>query len=170
MGQVNRFEARNISSGEVPAPRHDIWEVLSSPDRLAQMTPLLDGISVHGDVWCWRLSGISTLGVEVAPSFTERMTFEPETTIRFAHEPQPGAPERGGADGVYTLHVVHDGLTRLEIDINLHVLLPLPQAARRAVQRVMTSTMTRTGDVFAKRLYEQLGLDPSTAAQETVWA
>lgn len=167
---MNRFEARNISTADVPAPRHAIWEVLESPTALADMTPLLDDISVNGDLWCWRMSGISALGVEIAPSFTERMTFDPQSTIRFAHEPPPGTEERAGADGVYTLEAIDDTTTHLEIDITLHVLLPLPRASRRAVQRMMSATMTRTGDVFAKRLYERLDVDPAAAVQRTVRA
>lgn len=164
---MNRFEARNISSSDVPAPRSAIWDVLRSPDTLAELTPLLDSISVSGDLWCWRMSGISALGVEICPSFTERMTFEPESTIRFEHQPPSGADERAGADGIYTLDAIDDGTTHLEIDITLHVHLPLPRASRRAVQRVMSSTMVRTGNVFAERLYRHLGLDPSDVRETT---
>lgn len=167
---MNRFEARNISTADVPAPRHAIWEVLESPDTLAELTPLLDGIAVDGDRWCWQLSGISALGVEIAPSFTEHMTFDPENSIRFAHEPPEGANERAGATGVYTLETIDDDRTHLEIDLTLHVELPLPRVSRKAVERVMSSTMSRTGDVFARRLYTRLGVDPAEAAQTTVRA
>jgi len=167
---VNRFEARNISTATVPAPRTDIWDVLRSPTLLAEMTPLLDDIRVSGDVWCWRMSGISALGVDIAPSFTERMTFDPESTIRFAHQPPAGAQERAGADGVYTLEALDDATTHLEIDITLHVQLPLPRVSRRAVERIMSNTMTRTGDVFGERLYRHLGVDPAKTIQTTVRA
>ena len=56
-----------------------------------------DGITVDGDRWCWHLSGIRALGVEVAPSFTERMTFGAPSRIEFRHDPPPGAVERAGA-------------------------------------------------------------------------
>jgi carbon monoxide dehydrogenase subunit G len=167
---VNRFETRNQSTGDVPAPREAIWEILRSPDALAELTPLLDDISVDGDRWCWQMSGISALGVDVAPAFTERMVFDPMESIRFSHEPPPGTVERAGADGIYTLESLDDHTTRLSIDITLHVQLPLPKVSRRAVERVMWSTMTRTGDVFARRLYQRLGVDPSLARQETVRA
>jgi carbon monoxide dehydrogenase subunit G len=171
---VNRFEARNVSTGHVPVPRRRVWEILRSPDDLAEMTPLLDGISVDGDTWCWKLSGISALGVEVSPSFTERMTFHPESEIQFRHDPPAGARERAGARGVYTLEDTVDDMggdaTQLCIDITLHVDLPLPRASRRAVERVMSSTMVRTGDVFARRLYEKLRVDPAHAHHETVRA
>lgn len=167
---MNRFEARNISTADVPAARGDIWDVLSSPETLAELTPLLDGITVHGEKWCWKLGGISALGVEIAPSFTERMEFEPQETIKFAHDPPPGAKERAGADGIYTLEAIDDTTTHLEIDITLHVELPLPRASRRAVERIMSTTMTKTGNVFGERLYERLGVDPAKAVQKTVRA
>ena len=154
----------------MPAPLEAIWEVLRSPDTLAELTPLLDGISVSGDHWCWRLGGFSALGVEVAPSFTERMEFVEHESIRFRHDPPAGTHERAGADGVYTLTRLAPDRTGLAIDLTLHVELPLPRASRRAVERVMSSTMVRTGNVFAERLYERLDVDPSQATQTTVRA
>jgi carbon monoxide dehydrogenase subunit G len=159
---VARFSTQNVSTGDVPVPRSAVWEVLTDPVALTHMTPLLDGISVDGDRWCWQLSGIRALGVEVAPSFTERMTFDEPSRIEFRHEPPPGSTERAGADGVYDLTELAPDLTRLCIDISLHVELPLPAMSRRAVERVMTASMARTGDVFAQRLYERLGVDPSS--------
>ncbi|WP_436792701.1 SRPBCC family protein [Actinospongicola halichondriae] len=167
---MHRFEARNISTAEVPAPRSAIWEVLRSPESLAELTPLLDGITVDGDHWCWRLGGFSALGIEVSPSFTECMQFVPEESIDFRHDPPAGSRERAGADGVYTLEALGDARTKLDIDITLHVELPLPRASRRAVERIMSSTMVRTGNVFAERLYERLGVDPAAASQSTVRA
>ncbi len=167
---VNRFEARNVSTAEVPAPIEDIWSVLRSPETLAALTPLLDSITVSGDRWCWKLGGFSALGVEIAPSFTERMEFVEHESIRFTHAPPADAEERAGADGIYTLESVAPDRTKLEIDITLHVHLPLPRASRRAVERIMSSTMVRTGNVFAERLYKRLGVDPATATQTTVRA
>lgn len=158
------FTNRNRSVADVPAARSAIWAVLTDPDRLAGLTPLVKAITVDGDRWCWKMSGISALGVEVAPSFTERMTFEPQERIEFRHEPPPGATERAGADGTYTLQALGDDATRLAIDITISVELPLPRAARRAVERVMATTMDRTGAQFAENLYRELGLDPSLAA------
>lgn len=163
---VTCFSSRNVSRADVPAARSRIWDVLTSPLLLAQMTPLLDHIEVDGDHWCWKLSGVRALGVEVAPSFTEHMTFEPESRITFRHDP-PGGAERAGADGVYLLEDNDDGSTHLCIDITLSVDLPLPRASRRAVQRVMSSMMHRTGDVFGNRLYRHLGVDPSEVRRTT---
>lgn len=155
------FQTRNVSSGDVPVPRSAVWEVLTDPVCLTEMTPLLDGITVDGDRWCWQLSGIRALGVEVAPSFTEQMTFDEPSRITFRHAPPAGRTERAGADGVYELTEVAPDRTHLSIDITLHVDLPLPALSRRAVEGVMTSSMARTGDVFAERLYRRLGVDPA---------
>lgn len=167
---VNRFEARNVSTAEVPVAIEEIWAVLRSPETLAELTPLLDSIAVSGDHWCWQMGGFSALGVEIAPSFTERMDFIEHESIRFTHDPPAGSDERAGADGLYTLETLEPGRTRLEIDITLHVQLPLPRMSRGAVERIMSSTMVRTGNVFADRLYERLGVDPADASQSTVRA
>lgn len=161
------FRTRNVSRGDMPAPRHAVWEVLTDPDALTDLTPLLAGISVDGDRWCWHLAGIRALGVEVAPSFTERMAFAAPERIEFRHEPPPGSSERAGADGVYDLGHGGPDLTRLSIDITIHVELPLPALSRRAVERVMASTMARTGDAFAERLARRLGVDPRAVSQES---
>lgn len=157
-----RFSSRNVSRADVPAPRRAIWDVLTDPGALAELTPLLEGITVDGDHWCWKLGGIRALGVEVAPSFTECMTFDEPSRITFRHEPPAGAAERAGAEGVYDLIARSADATQLSIDISLHVELPLPTVSRRAVERVMSSTMARTGEVFGQRLYRRLGIDPDT--------
>ena len=155
------FSTRNVSNGDVPVPRSAVWEVLTDPQCLTEMTPLLEGIRVDGDRWCWQLSGIRALGVEVAPSFTELMVFDEPSRIEFRHAPPTGHTERAGADGIYELAEVGPDRTHLSIDITLHVDLPLPKLSRRAVERVMASSMARTGDVFAERLYRRLGVDPA---------
>jgi len=159
---VTCFQTRNVSSGDVPVPRSAVWEVLTDPGCLTEMTPLLDGITVDGDRWCWQLSGIRALGVEVAPSFTEQMTFVEPSRITFRHAPPAGQTERAGADGIYELTEVGPDRTHLSIDLTLHVDLPLPKLSRRAVERVMASSMARTGEVFAERLYRHLGVDPAS--------
>lgn len=156
------FSTRNVSNGDVPVPRSAVWEVLTDPQCLTEMTPLLDGISVDGDRWCWQLSGIRALGIEVAPSFTEQMTFDEPSLITYRHTPPAGETERAGADGVYELTEVGPDRTHLSIDITLRVDLPLPALSRRAVERVMAASIARTGEVFAERLYRHLGVDPAT--------
>lgn len=162
------FRSRNQSQGVVPAPRQAIWDLLTDPDALTDMTPLLRGITTDGDRWCWQMSGIRALGIEVAPSFTERMRFDEPSRIEYRHEPPPGAVERAGADGVYELTELGADRTHLSIDLTLSVELPLPAISRRAVEKVMTATMNRTGDVFAERLARRLGVDPAAVTQESV--
>ena len=164
---MTRFESRNVSEADVPSSRQAIWDVLSDPDLLARFTPLIRAIHPDGDLWCWQLSGISALGVEVAPSFSERMKLVDLERIDFRHDPPKGAQERAGADGVYTLEDLGHGVTRLFIDLTIWVDLPLPKLSRRAVERVMAETMDRTGDRFAQNLYRHLGIDPSTVEERT---
>jgi carbon monoxide dehydrogenase subunit G len=165
---VARFRSRNRSHGEVPVARQRVWEVLTDPDALTDLTPVLAGITTDGDRWCWRLAGIRALGVDFTPSFTERMAFDAPSRIEFHHEPPPGSTERAGADGVYELTELDPERTHLSIDLTIHVDLPLPALSRRAVERVMDATMARTGDVFAERLARRLDLDPALVTQESI--
>jgi carbon monoxide dehydrogenase subunit G len=153
---VTRFEATNESAEVVRADRSEIWDALTDPQLLTELTPLLRRIDADGERWVWHMMGISALGVEVAPSFTETMDFTPEQRIDFAHTPD-GRHERAGADGVYLLSDVDVG-TRLEISITIHVELPLPRVSRAAVQGVMEQSMQRTGDRFARNLLDHLGV------------
>lgn len=158
---MSKFSSRNYSVAVVPASVEAVWDVLSDPSALAELTPLVARIETEGDRWSWTLVGVSAMGVSVAPTFTERMTFEPLSRIVFAHDPKSGQRERAGADGVYELVEVDRSSTRLSIDITAWVELPLPLFARSAVERVIATTMQRAGDRFAHNLYKRLGLDPS---------
>jgi carbon monoxide dehydrogenase subunit G len=160
---VATFSSRNVSAATVPAAPTDIWAVLRDAGELAALTPLVRHIDVDGDIWVWHLRGISALGVSIEPTFTEHMAFDPARSITFEHRPPDGRNERAGAHGRYELHDLGGVRTRLHIDITLCVELPLPRMSRRAVERVMATTMQRTGDRFAVNLYERLGLDPATA-------
>lgn len=160
---MTTFSSRNRSTAVVPATRQQIWAIVSDPVALAELTPLVRSIEAHGDRWRWHLSGVSALGVSVAPGFTERMLFTEGARIEFHHDPPEGVHERAGAEGTYDLADAEEGRTRLAIDITVEVELPLPRVSKRAVERVMASTMTRTGDRFARNLYARLGLDPSWA-------
>lgn len=164
---MTTFSARNVSEADVPAPRSAIWAILTDPDRLAAITPLVRSIEADGDLWLWQLTGISALGVKVAPAFYERMEFTEAERIEFTPAPPPGTEDRGGATGTYRLSDASlpeggEG-THLAIDITIEADLPLPKVSRRAVEKVMASMMDRTGARFARNLYEQLGLDPATA-------
>lgn len=164
---MTRFDRRHRAEADVPAARSTIWDVLSNPDLLARFTPLIKAITAHGDVWCWQLTGISALGLHVAPSFTERMSFVEGERIEFRHDPPEGSTEKAGADGTYTLADLGAGLTRLSIDITVWVDLPLPGMSRRAVERVMAESMDRTGDRFAHNLYSHLGIDAAQVVERT---
>ena len=162
------FSCRNVSEAVVPVAPIDVWRVLADARELTDLTPLLRAIDVDGPTWVWHLRGISALGVSVEPSFTEHMDFDEARSIRFEHRPPAGATERAGAHGRYELEDRGDGHTRLFVDISLCVDLPLPRLSRRAVEKVMATTMQRTGDRFGQNLYRRLGIDPSTATSRTL--
>lgn len=149
------FSATHTAQAIVPFERRRVWEVLQQPALLADLTPLVDRIEVDGDLWRWQLSGVSALGLTVAPSFSVRMSFEEMTDIWFRHEPQDGASEQAGADGEYHLRDHPDG-THLETSLTVRVDLPLPKAARRAVEPVIRATVKRQGDAFGDNLLAHL--------------
>lgn len=155
------FTARNISASTVPVTADRIWAQISDPASLTALTPLVRSIVVEGDLWRWQLSGIEALGVSVAPTFTERMEFVEPSIIRFNHETANDEIERAGADGTYVL-TPRGNETELKVDISLTVELPLPRLSAAAVERVMKTSMQRTGKRFAFNLYHRLGLDPAT--------
>lgn len=161
---MTAFRSRNHSVATVPVAPESIWDVLTDPELLAKLTPLVDRIEANGDVWAWTLAGISGLGIEVAPTFTERMTFVPISRIDFEHEPPPGHNERAGVSGTYQITKVGENESKLRIDLTLCVDLPLPRFSRRAVEGVMAQTMGRTGDAFARNLYAHLDIDPKTVS------
>lgn len=157
---MSRFSATTESDAVVPAPRDRIWEVLTDPVLLPQLTPLLRRIETDGDHWRWHLVGLSVLGVGITPVFTERMTFTPAERIDYTHEPPPGVVERTGAEGWYVLTEV-DGGTRLAISLTLDVELPLSRLAAPAVRTVMSATMQAMGDRFSANLLRHLGVGAS---------
>ena len=107
------------------------------------------------NTWRWHLTKLTVLGIGIAPIFTEQMTFDEPSYIEYSHRP-PGKTERAGADGWYKLEEVEEG-THLEIELTMHVDLPLSKLAAPAVNRVMSSMMQRTGDRFAANLLRHLG-------------
>ena len=161
---MNSFSATTESTAVVAAERQKIWEVLTDPVLLPQLTPLLKSIDAAGDIWRWHMMSISALGVSISPAFTERMHFTASTEIVYEHEPPKDVVERTGADGWYRLTDV-DGGTKLEISLTLHVELPLPRSAGPAVRRVMNGTMARTGDKFSANLLRHLGVDEPSRAR-----
>jgi carbon monoxide dehydrogenase subunit G len=155
---VSTFQATVNSTADISANRDDVWKTLTDPVLLPKLTPLLRSISADGDTWRWSMVRIAALGVGISPTFTEKMTFIDGQRIEYTHAPPSGAKERAGAEGVYELSDI-DGGTHLEIELTLHVELPLPRAAAPAVQRVMRGTMNRTGEKFSANLLAQLGAE-----------
>ena len=146
-----RFTASTRSEAVVQAERMKVWTVLTDPVLLPQLTPYLRNIVVDGEHWRWEMVRIPILNLEIAPSFTERMTFEEGKRIEFTHDPPAGAKERAAAEGWYELRDTDKG-TELSIDLSLAVDLPLPRAAAPAVNRVMQRVMDGMGDKFAANL------------------
>lgn len=152
---MTRFSATNLSQAVVAVPRADIWAVLTDPELLPRLTPLLRRIETDGDRWRWHLAGLSVLGVGISPVFTERMTFTDQKRIEYTHAPPRGVTERTGAEGWYELTDVEHG-TRLEISLTLHVDLPITGLARPAVTAIMEQTMQQMGDRFSANLLRHL--------------
>ena len=152
---MTRFNARDRSTEVVRADRADVWAALTDPDLLPRLTPYLHSIEVSGDKWRWNMARIPVLGISIAPSFTERMTFEEPRRIEFTHDPE-SAQEKAGVEGTYLLEEVDSG-TELSIDIDICVDLPLPGVSRRAVQRAMQGVIGLMGKRFAANLLRHLG-------------
>ena len=157
------FSARTISASTVPVSSDQIWEVLTDPTTLAELTPLVRSIEASGSQWLWTLNGVEALGIKIEAAFTESMHFTDRRQIVFNHDPPPGRKEHAAVDGIYDLAPAGPKATDLRIDLTLAVDLPLPRLSRRAVERAVLSTMRVTGRQFASNLYERLGLDPATA-------
>lgn len=155
---MSRFSVTTESEAVVAAERSAIWAVLTDPELLPELTPLLRRIDVEGDLWRWHLVGLSVLGVGITPVFTERMRFDDLRRIDYAHEPPPGVTERTGTDGWYELSDAEGG-TRLGISLTLTVELPISALAAPAVKGVMRSTLYRTGERFSANLLRHLGAD-----------
>jgi carbon monoxide dehydrogenase subunit G len=161
---VTWFSARNASLSTVPVDADTLWELITDPATLAELTPLVRSIEASGSNWRWTLNGIEGLGLKVEAVFTERMEFIDRRQIVFSHEPAPGHRERAAVEGVYDFTPVGDKATELRVDLTLLVDLPLPRLSKPAVEKIMESSMRLTGHRFATNLYERLGLDPSTVS------
>jgi carbon monoxide dehydrogenase subunit G len=151
---VTRFTAHDRSTDVVKADQAALWKALTDPDLLPRLTPYLHSIDADGDRWRWNMARIPVLGISVAPSFTERMTFDEPRRIEFTHDPESGQ-EKAGVEGTYELEEVEGG-TRLSIDIDICVDLPLPGMARGAVERAMGGVIAVMGRRFAANLLRHL--------------
>jgi carbon monoxide dehydrogenase subunit G len=166
---VNRFTTTTESEAVVAAERGDIWAVLTDPELLPRLTPLLTSIETDGDRWRWSMMRLAVLGVGIQPTFTERMRFADgpeESRIDFAHEPPPGTREFTGAEGWYRLQDAEGG-THLAIRLTLHVELPLSRLASPAVVGLMNVTLQHTGDRFVTNLLRHLDADEVPGSRAT---
>ncbi len=157
------FSARTVSASTVPVSTDQMWDVLTDPTTLAELTPLVSSIEASGSQWLWTLNGIEALGTKIEAAFTETMEFNDGCQIVFTHDPPPGKREHAAVDGIYDLEAAGPEVTDLRIDLKLSVDLPLPRLSRFAVEKIMLSTMRLTGQHFATNLYKRLDLDPTTA-------
>lgn len=153
---MTTFSTRNDSVEAVSAPIEQVWDAMADPDLLAELTPLIDRIEERGDHWTWHLVSVQALGASIAPCFTVAMTFDEPERIAFRHDPPADSTERAGATGHYLL-TGFDGGTVLDIDMTMHVELPLPAMSRRAVERVMARSTQVAGDRFLDNLLTHLG-------------
>lgn len=151
---MTRFTASHETSGIVTARREAVWELLSDPAAVTRLTPFIREIEAVDDLWIWHMSGIPGLPVAFAPTFTERMHFQPSTRIDFEHAPR-GRHELAAVHGSYTL-ADHPQGTRLGIALEICVSLPLPRLAAPVVQRAFGQMFELMGDRFGARLLAEL--------------
>lgn len=163
---MTTFSTTKKSEAVVAASRQEIWDVLTNPDLLAELTPLLTGIVADGDTWTWSMTKIPVLSTAVAPTFTEKMVFTDLERIEFTHAPPAGVEEEAGAEGWYELRDAgrKDGsegpATHLAISLTLAVDLPLPKVAGPAVKTAMKGVLTTMGSKFATNLDRHLEAQP----------
>jgi carbon monoxide dehydrogenase subunit G len=157
---VNRFRARTRSEATLRSSQDKVWEVLTDPALLPELTPYLQSIDVDGDRWTWNLTHIPVMSATVAPTFTEVMTFDEPTRITFAHDPAR-PEERTGVEGEYRLRpeTAPDGSmgTHVAIDLEIWCDLPLPRISRIAVETVMHGVVAAMGRRFAANMLRHLG-------------
>lgn len=152
---MNRFRARNQSEATLRSSQDKVWEVLTDPALLPELTPYLHRIDVDGDRWTWNLTHIPVMSATVAPTFTEVMTFDEPTRITFAHDPEH-PEERTGVEGEYLLRPEGSG-THVAIDLEIWCDLPLPKISRIAVETVMHGVVAAMGRRFAHNMLRHLG-------------
>jgi carbon monoxide dehydrogenase subunit G len=151
---MTRFTGTTDSVGIVTTSRERVWNLLTDPDAVARLTPFVKSIEADDDLWIWHMTNIPGLPVKFAPSFTERMTFDPMERIEYDHAPH-GGREPAAVKGWYQLDD-HEKGTRLEIYLEICVALPLPKMAGGMVTRVMSQVMRHMGDKFAERFVAEL--------------
>jgi carbon monoxide dehydrogenase subunit G len=153
---MTRFTASNQSAATLKSARPKIWEALTDPTLLPKLTPYLQRIDVDGDRWTWQVTKVPVLGKNIGSTFTEVMSLDEQTRIRFTHDKEK-TDEQTEVQGEYHLEDRSDGGTRVSIDIEVTVELPFPKAMRRPVEGAMKAVMGGMGRVFARNLLRHLG-------------
>lgn len=136
-------------------PVERVWGVLTDPELLAQLTPLLRQIEVDGDVWTWKMARIPVLSEAISPTFSEVMSFREHEWIGFRHDSRR-TEERTGVEGSYDLRPHAEG-SEVAIDLQIWVDLPLPRVAAIGVQTAMHGVIATMGQRFSANLRHHLG-------------
>ena len=155
LGHVHWFSASTTSEAVVDAERARLWDVLTDPAALAELTPMLSSVEADGDLWRWQMVKVPVLGASLTPAFTERMVMVEHERIDFTHAPPAGADERAGVDGWYTLTDTDRG-THLATSLTVRVQLPLARVAAPAVTTAMRTVLATMGHGFARNLVRRL--------------
>jgi carbon monoxide dehydrogenase subunit G len=153
---MTTFTADTRAEAVVDAPRERIWAALTDPVLVAELTPFVRTIREDGDHWRWEMTGLKVLGIGVAPSFTEKMSYDEPERIEFRHDPPAGVSERSSVEGWYSLEEHHAG-TRLVTALEITLDLPLPRASGRAVRATMNRVIDQMGERFSRNLLAHLG-------------
>jgi len=155
---VTAFSAGTRAEAVVDVPRAEVWAALTDPAVVASLTPFVRRIVADGDGehWRWEMAGLKVLGVGIAPTFTERMTYDEPARIEFRHDPPVGATERAAVSGWYRLEEAAAG-TRLTTSMEITVDLPLPRVSAGAVRVAMCRVIDQMGQRFSRNLLAHLG-------------
>lgn len=156
---MHRFTATNVSDATVHADRATIWDALTDPVLLPQLTPFLTSIDADADLWTWHMHPIPVLTTAISPSFTERMVFTDKERIEFHHEPPAGTVEHTGVEGWYRLSDTGSDATQLEIHLSISVELPLSKRLSPAVVGTMKGVIGTMGRRFSHNLIRHVGAD-----------
>lgn len=152
---MTRFSAQNQSAATLKSSRGKIWDVLTDPVLLPELTPYLHNIEVDGDRWTWNVAKVPLLGKSIGTCFTEVMTFEEPRRIGFKHDPER-SEEHSAVEGEYILEEAGTG-TRVSIELHVSVDLPFSRVMRPAVEGGMRAVMALMGRRFAHNLLRHLG-------------
>lgn len=158
-GDMATFSATKVSEATVAHPRDLVWDVLTDPEAIARLTPMVASITAADDLWHWQLVKIPVLGQSFELGFTEVMTQDPKERITFRHAPaarqQGEGTERAGTDGQYDLSDAGKGETHLRIELTVTVDLPFPRLAKPAVQTTMQGVLAAMGSGFGRSIEKE---------------